>query len=223
MITPEDADGMFDLLTYQKGGSVLRMLERWLGADAFRAGVRAYLDRYQLSNTETTDLWDSLESATGQPVRRIMDSWIFQPGFPLVTAERDGDRVTISQQRFTYEGADGRASSGRSRCARASKRRRRPRRARSLLADPALTIDVPADALVVLDAGGEGFYRVAYPPEWRDAAARRGRARTARTVLPRRRLLGRRCSRAARPAEELLDLARPVRATRTTSSCGACS
>ena len=41
VITPEDADGMFDLLTYQKGGSVLRMLERWLGADAFRAGVRA--------------------------------------------------------------------------------------------------------------------------------------------------------------------------------------
>ena len=39
--TPDDADGMFDVLTYQKGGSVLRMLERWLGADAFRAGVRA--------------------------------------------------------------------------------------------------------------------------------------------------------------------------------------
>src|SRR5882757_8727835 len=82
VITPEDADGMFDVLTYQKGGSVLRMLERWLGADAFRAGVRAYLERYQLGNTETTDLWDSLESATSQPVRRIMDSWIFQPGYP---------------------------------------------------------------------------------------------------------------------------------------------
>ena len=105
VITPEDADGMFDILTYQKGGSVLRMLERWLGADAFRAGVRAYLDRYQLSNTETTDLWDSLESATEQPVRRIMDSWIFQPGFPLVTAQRDGDQVTLTQERFGYEGA----------------------------------------------------------------------------------------------------------------------
>ncbi len=66
VVTPEDADGMFDLLTYQKGGSVLRMLERWLGADAFRAGVRHYLDRYQLANTETTDLWDALEEATGQ-------------------------------------------------------------------------------------------------------------------------------------------------------------
>ena len=86
--SPADADGMFDLLTYQKGGSVLRMLERWLGADAFRAGVRGYLDRYQLSNTETTDLWDALEAATGEPVRRIMDSWIFQPGFPFDPARR---------------------------------------------------------------------------------------------------------------------------------------
>jgi puromycin-sensitive aminopeptidase len=166
VITPDDADGMFDILTYQKGGSVLRMLERWLGADAFRAGVRAYLDRYQLSNTETTDLWDSLESATGQPARRIMDSWIFQPGFPLVRAARDGDHVTLTQQRFQYEDAG------------ASEQWSIPVRVRlingafrddlSLLLDgPSITFDVPRNASVVLDAGGEGFYRVAYPPEWR--------------------------------------------------------
>jgi puromycin-sensitive aminopeptidase len=166
VITPEDADGMFDLLTYQKGGSVLRMLERWLGAEAFRAGVRAYLDRYQLGNTETTDLWDSLESATSQPVRRIMDSWIFQPGYPLVTAQRDGDRVTISQQRFSYQG--GAASEEWSIPVRARIESDGSPETRSLLlADPALTIDVPPGSLVVLDAGGEGFYRVAYPPEWR--------------------------------------------------------
>ena len=93
VVTPEDADGMFDLLTYQKGGSVLRMLERWLGADAFRAGVRHYLDRYQLANTETTDLWDALEEATGKPVRRIMDTWIFQPGLPGGADRRRRDRA----------------------------------------------------------------------------------------------------------------------------------
>jgi puromycin-sensitive aminopeptidase len=164
--TPEDADGMFDVLTYQKGGSVLRMLERWLGADAFRAGVRAYLDRYRLSNTETTDLWDSLETATGQPVRRIMDSWIFQPGFPLVAARRSGTEVTLTQQRFGYLGGG------------SAERWSIPVRARVegdgwaetrslLLADGEITTEVPADARVVIDAGGEGFYRVAYPPEWR--------------------------------------------------------
>ena len=166
VITPEDADGMFDLLTYQKGGSVLRMLERWLGADAFRAGVRAYLDRYKLGNTETTDLWDSLESATSLPVRSIMDSWIFQPGFPLVSAGRDGGRVTIAEERFAYEPKPdvqrwsipvrARISAGGSTETRSL-----------LLTDAAMSIDVPADALVVLDAGGEGFYRVAYPLDWR--------------------------------------------------------
>jgi puromycin-sensitive aminopeptidase len=167
VLTPEDADGMFDLLTYQKGGSILRMVERWLGADAFRAGVRHYLDRYQLGNTETTDLWDSLESATSEPARRIMDSWIFQPGFPLVSARADGGSVTLTQQRFSYENAG------------SAQRWAIPVRARvhsgatpetrSLLLDgDSTTFAVPADSLVVLDAGGEGFYRVSYPDEWRD-------------------------------------------------------
>jgi len=163
VVTPADADGMFDTLTYQKGGSCLRMLERWLGAEAFRAGVHHYLDRYQLGNTETTDLWDALETATGKPVRRIMDSWIFQPGFPILRP--DGNRVT--QQRFTYAGgahderwvvpvlarvhAGAQVETG------------------SLLLDgDTLQLDAPEGALVVLDAGGEGFYRVGYPTEWRD-------------------------------------------------------
>jgi puromycin-sensitive aminopeptidase len=167
VITPSDADGMFDLLTYQKGGSILRMVERWLGAEAFRAGVRHYLDRYQLSNTETTDLWDSLESATSEPIRRIMDSWIFQPGFPLVSAGRDSSSVTIAQERFGYalEPSEQRwAIPVRARVHTGSSSE-----TRSLLLDgDATTFEVPADSLVVLDDGGEGFYRVRYPDQWRD-------------------------------------------------------
>ena len=163
VVTPEDADGMFDILTYQKGGSVLRMLERWLGADAFRAGVRHYLARYQLGNTETTDLWDALEEATGKPVRRIMDTWIFQPGFPSVGVAAG----KIEQHRFSYAQSDH------------DERWVLPVLARihngagsetvSLLAsDDGADLDAPDGALVVLNAGGDGFYRVAYSPEWRD-------------------------------------------------------
>jgi puromycin-sensitive aminopeptidase len=163
VVTPEDADGMFDILTYQKGGSVLRMLERWLGADAFRAGVRHYLSRYQLGNTETTDLWDALEEATGRPVRRIMDTWIFQPGYPALRVD-DG---RLEQRRFTYARTEhdeqwvlpvlARIHTG------------AQSETRSLLADaPAVPLDVADDALVVLNAGGEGFYRVVYPVAWRD-------------------------------------------------------
>ena len=84
--SPHDAEGMYDILTYEKGAAVLRMLEQYLGADEFRAGVHAYLSKHAYGNTENTDLWDAIEAATSEPVRRIMDAWIFQGGYPLVRA-----------------------------------------------------------------------------------------------------------------------------------------
>jgi puromycin-sensitive aminopeptidase len=88
---PEDAQGMFDILTYQKGGSVLRMLEQFLGMERFRDGIRRYLKDHAYGNAETTDLWDAIEAelnhqgVTDIPVRAIMDSFIFQGGYPLLT------------------------------------------------------------------------------------------------------------------------------------------
>jgi puromycin-sensitive aminopeptidase len=106
VISPADADGMFDVLTYEKGASVVRMLEQYLGADRFRDGIRRYMARHQYGNTETSDLWDALEAETGEPVRRIAESWIFQGGFPEVHVETaDGDQgpqLAISQRRFRY-------------------------------------------------------------------------------------------------------------------------
>ena len=81
VISPNDARGMFDVLTYQKGGSVLRMLEQYLGDERFRHGVSHYLSSHEYGNTETGDLWDSIEEANPDtPVRRLMDSWIWQAG-----------------------------------------------------------------------------------------------------------------------------------------------
>ena len=111
VISPADADGMFDVLTYEKGASVVRMLEQYLGADRFRAGIRRYMARHQYGNTETSDLWDALEVETGEPVRRIAESWIFKGGFPEVRVDRvegdGGSRLAISQRRFLYGDADG--------------------------------------------------------------------------------------------------------------------
>jgi aminopeptidase N len=98
--SPEDASGMFDTLTYTKGGAVLRMIEQWLGPARFRDGIRRYLAAHAYANTETHDLWDALGAATGEPVRRIMDAWIFQAGYPAVEIRRDGDVLRFSQRRF---------------------------------------------------------------------------------------------------------------------------
>ncbi len=165
---PEEADAMFDVLTYQKGGSVLRMLEQYLGDEVFRRGISRYLRAHSHANTETGDLWDALEEESGEPVRATMDSWIFQGGHPLVTVERAPDRSTIrlSQQQFRYTpgqaGDEGhwavpvtlRASVGGQLVAR-----------RLLLDGPTdVGFDAPVD-WVVVNEGSWGFYRVRYQPE----------------------------------------------------------
>ena len=106
VISPADAEGMFDILTYEKGAAVVRMLEQYLGEDQFRSGIRHYLAEHAYGTTETTDLWDAIESATGEPVRRIMDSWIFQGGFPVISVDivNDGRTLRLSQHRFGYAG-----------------------------------------------------------------------------------------------------------------------
>jgi len=105
---PEEADDMFDTITYDKGCSVLRMIERYLGDEAFRKGLRTYLGRHQFANTATTDLWDALEEASGEPVRAAMGSWVGQAGHPLVTAELVGpSTLKLSQRRFFLDGGEG--------------------------------------------------------------------------------------------------------------------
>ena len=98
--SPDDASGMFDTLTYTKGGAVLRMIEQWLGPEVFRDGIRRYLAAHAYGNTETHDLWDALEQASGKPVRRIMDAWIFQPGYPAIEVAREGNAIRLTQRRF---------------------------------------------------------------------------------------------------------------------------
>jgi puromycin-sensitive aminopeptidase len=98
--SPNEASGMFDTLTYTKGGAVLRMLEQWLGPERFRDGIRRYLRTHAHANTETHDLWEALEVESGEPVRRLMDAWIFQPGYPGITVSRHGDTVRFTQHRF---------------------------------------------------------------------------------------------------------------------------
>ena len=103
--TASESEAMFDILTYEKGCSVLRMFEQYLGAEAFRDGIRSYLRLHAHANTDTTDLWDALEAATGEPVRRIAESWIFTGGHPLVEMTL-GDSLVLGQQQALYLSAE---------------------------------------------------------------------------------------------------------------------
>jgi puromycin-sensitive aminopeptidase len=164
VISPDDADGMFDVLTYEKGGALLRMLQQFLGPDRFRDGIRHYLTTHSYGNTDTEDLWDALEHTSGEPVRRIMDSWIWQGGHPLVSAfARDGE-VVVNQRRFLYAGEDD------------GTRWVVPVHVRQhgssgdddrwlLLEDDETTVPlIDPHATVVVNAGADSFFRVNYEP-----------------------------------------------------------
>jgi puromycin-sensitive aminopeptidase len=168
---PKDADAMFDVLTYQKGASVLRMLEQHIGPTLFRDGVRDYLRAHAYGNADTSDLWVSLGKVSKQPVPELMDGWIFQPGFPLITANVSAaSELTITQQRFNYlsEAPPGlsqdprwniplqiRVISGGMRST-----------SRILLTKKDVTIPLPHDwESVFINEGGHGFYRVRYAPD----------------------------------------------------------
>ena len=103
--SPADAEGMYDVLTYEKGASVVRMLEQYVGPDDFREGIRNYMRTHAFSNTVTSDLWRAIESATDLPVDEVMQEWIYDPGFPLVEASLDGDQVLLDQRRFSLSPA----------------------------------------------------------------------------------------------------------------------
>jgi puromycin-sensitive aminopeptidase len=96
--SPEEADGMFDTLTYEKGGGVLRMLEQYLGPQVFRDAVRRYIEAHAYGNTVTGDLWTALEQTSGEPIREVAESWILQGGHPVVEV---GD-ATLRQRPFAY-------------------------------------------------------------------------------------------------------------------------
>jgi puromycin-sensitive aminopeptidase len=162
---PEEAQGMFDVLTYQKGAGVLRMLERYLGAERFRDGVRRYLEAHRLGNTETADLWDAIEEASGEPVRDIMDSWILQGGFPLVSVDSTG---VLTQEPFRYTPDKGPSSIGSTWTVPVIARTIDGADARVLLGAEPETIDLGGDTTgpaIVVNAGGSGYYRVRYAPE----------------------------------------------------------
>ncbi len=175
---PHDADAMFDVLTYEKGASVLRMLEQHLGPEVFRAGVRDYLHTHAYRNTETGDLWAALGRASGQPIPEVMDGWVFRPGYPLLTVRRDGPDLVLGQRRFTYLPVGAKAEEGPSLWRVPVQVRVRAggqdETRRLLLDRTEARLEVPADfESVLVNEGGHGFYRVRYEADLLEPLLRR--------------------------------------------------
>ncbi|XP_029378452.1 aminopeptidase N-like [Echeneis naucrates] len=105
---PEQISELFDAISYSKGASVLRMLSDFLTEDVFTMGLRTYLKAFSFGNTVYTDLWEHLQTAVNtngtelpDSVKNIMNTWVLQMGFPVVTI--DTTTGAVSQKHFLLD------------------------------------------------------------------------------------------------------------------------
>jgi aminopeptidase N len=167
--TPAEINELFDAIAYEKGAAVLRMIEGYVGENAFREGVNAYIRQFKYANARAEDFWTTMARATGKPVDKVMPSFVDQPGAPLVSMETQcasgKGAEALKQERYRSLTQAARPSSetwkipvclrlpdGSSRC--------------DILGDSAGTMPLPTCPSWVLgNAGGIGYYRVGYPAE----------------------------------------------------------
>ncbi|XP_027775590.2 aminopeptidase N [Marmota flaviventris] len=107
--TPSQISELFDAISYSKGASVLRMLSSFLTENLFKKGLASYLHAFEYQNTVYQDLWRHLQEAVDNQteiilpdrVSNIMDRWILQMGFPVITV--DTSKGEISQEHFLLD------------------------------------------------------------------------------------------------------------------------
>jgi len=102
---PAQIREIFDAISYDKGGNVLRMLENYVGIENFRKGLKYYLTQHKYSNAEGQDLWKSIGRVAHKPVDAMMKTWIDQVGYPVVDVKRNNSKVSLTQRRFLSDGS----------------------------------------------------------------------------------------------------------------------
>ena len=101
--SPAEVREIFDAISYDKGGCVLRMLEHYVGEPNFQKGLKKYLSDFKYKNAEGVDLWNAIGKASKMPVTSMINTWLKQPGFPLVEINQDGNTLKLKQKRYLLE------------------------------------------------------------------------------------------------------------------------
>ncbi|MHA1726093.1 MAG: M1 family metallopeptidase [Promethearchaeota archaeon] len=164
---PADAKGFASPaktdIVYNKGASILRMLEGYLGEIPFQKGINHFLKKYQFNSTNTTHYWESFEEATGEPVKQFAESWIHQAGYPIINAKRENGQLYLVQELFSYLPSTSEKiwmipleillflENG------------NPKKISHLMIEKTLRLKIPSDTLCFkLNIGQRGFYRIKY-------------------------------------------------------------
>lgn len=115
--SPAQIREIFDAISYEKGGSLLRMIEDYVGKIVFRDGLRLFIRDFKFQNATGLDLWDSIDRSVQKSikggaskrvqkgtadvsVRKIMKPWLSIGGFPMVHVTQEQDVVKLAQYPF---------------------------------------------------------------------------------------------------------------------------
>ena len=163
--TVEQANQAFDEITYSKGESVIRMLEAYVGENAWKNGVRAYMKAHAYGNTVSDDLWKQIEKAAGKPVTAIAHDFTLQPGVPLIkvgepVCRNNATTVPLTQAEFTRDRADKAPLAWR--VPVIAQVAGNTKQASTLVTGGKGTITLPGCGAVIVNAGQSGYYRTLY-------------------------------------------------------------
>ena len=166
--TVEQASQAFDVITYQKGEAVIRMLEAYVGEDAWRSGVRAYMKAHAWGNTVSDDLWKQIEKAARKPVTSIAHDFTLQPGVPLVrvgepVCKNNSTTVALTQEEFSRDRPEKKPLAWR--VPVIAQIAGNAKSASTLVAGGKGSITLPGCGAVVVNAGQSGYYRTLYAPK----------------------------------------------------------
>jgi aminopeptidase N len=187
--TPGEINEMFDGIAYGKAGAVLGMVENYLGEETFRQGVHNYLAAHLYANATAEDFWNAQTANSHQPVDKIMESFVTQPGVPLLTFSAISGNAPVSQSRFFLSAANNTGSPQSWTLPVCVKTNGKP--ICRVLTPQNSTLAIPADAALPFfyaNANGKGYYRTAYTPEQYEAIV--AKAETSLTPPERIGLLG---------------------------------
>lgn len=160
---PNEVDQIFDAISYNKGGSVLRMLEAAIGEEAFRKGIQRFLENNAFACATTDDLWKALGDGTGVDVSAMMNGWTRRTGLPVVIARRDGGRLRLRQERYFMDRDPERPAEDPTLWdIPVPSVDAQQRRSKTTLSAREEAVDAPAADWVKINAGQAGFYLAHY-------------------------------------------------------------
>ncbi len=163
--TPDEINEMFDGITYGKAGAMLLMVENYEGEESFRQGVHNYLAAHMYGNATAEDFWNAQTAISHKPIDKIMESFVAQPGVPLLTFENPASgSVPASQQRF-FLSPSAKADKPQVWSIPLCFKSGGEGESCEVFSQPQQSLKTPAAPFFFANAEGKGYYRTKYPAD----------------------------------------------------------